>query len=57
MSADTNPTSPDEVAGNYTDNAADPTVNPLALPGQSTTSNYLSDSAMALENPANNDSG
>ena len=52
LDADTNPSTPDLVANNYTDNAADVTVAPYYTVGQSATADYLSDAAMALEDPS-----
>jgi hypothetical protein len=55
MSADTNPSTPDVVTGNYTDNAADVTVSPFYQSGQDAAADYLPDSYMALANPGNGD--
>ncbi len=52
MSPDTNSATPDIVEDNYTDNAADVTVAPYYQVGQNPTADYLSDSDMALEDPA-----
>ena len=54
---DTNPFTPDMVAGNYTDNAADPSANPWYQVGQSATSDYVPDSLMALADPGEGNYG